>query len=102
MASSKNKNAGLVGPAHSLFMHLWGATVSFCPRGSFLETRLLQKLDFRQTRLQNSKTLRTEVLAVTDYITSARPSSSFCSTGRAQPDISTRPTASRAACGDTP
>jgi len=31
------------------------------------------------------------------YITRARPSSSFCSTGMEQPDISTRPTASMAA-----
>jgi len=37
-----------------------------------------------------------------NYITSARFSSSFCRTGRAQPAISTRLTASLAACGDTP
>ncbi len=36
------------------------------------------------------------------YITSARFSSSCCNTGRAQPAISTRPTASMAACGETP
>ena len=36
------------------------------------------------------------------YITSARFSSSYCSTGRAHPALSTRPAASRAALGETP
>jgi len=37
-----------------------------------------------------------------NYITSARFSNSNCRTGKEHPAISTRPAASRAACGDTP
>jgi len=37
-----------------------------------------------------------------NYITSARFSNSVCRTGKEHPAISTRPAASRAACGDTP
>jgi len=36
------------------------------------------------------------------YMTNARFSSSFCNTGMEQPDISTRPAASTASCGETP
>ena len=33
--AAKNKNAGLVGPAASLSLHLWGADwLRLCPRGS--------------------------------------------------------------------
>jgi len=41
-------------------------------------------------------------LNITAYITNAKFSNSCCNTGSEHPDISTRPTASRAACGDTP
>ena len=83
-ADSKNKNAGLVGPALSLFMHLWGATGYVCsPRGSL-------------------KFLTSPLTIEVPHITSARFSNSFCRTGNAQPAISTRPTASRAASGETP
>ena len=43
-----------------------------------------------------------EYLTRFGYITIARFSSSCCSTGKAQPAISTRPAASRAALGETP
>src|SRR5205085_10372321 len=85
----KNKNAGLVGPVGSLSF-ICGELDWFrhCPRGS-------------------CKTLRftaspKKIPLSSNYITSARFSSSFCRTGRAQPAISTRLTASLAACGDTP
>ena len=82
--ASKNKNAGLVGPAHSLFMHRWGATgLRPCPRR------------FRQI-------LVTAYCVRKPHITRARFSNSFCRTGNAQPAISTRLTASRAASGETP
>jgi hypothetical protein len=41
-------------------------------------------------------------LNITAYITNAKFSNSCCNTGSEHPDISTRPTASRAACGETP
>jgi hypothetical protein len=36
--SPKNKNAGLVCPAQSLFIHLWGATSSAFPADLFNKT----------------------------------------------------------------
>lgn len=70
----KNTKAGLVGPAPL-----------FLPLGSYPGLSLPADA--------SNKTL---------YITNARFSSSFWRTGMEQPDISTLPAASRAACGDTP
>ena len=63
-------------PGSFLVNHLWGAT------GYVLVPADLFEID------------STLDLAVTAYMTSARPSSSFSSTGSAQPAISTRLTAS--------
>src|SRR4029077_11051316 len=73
----EQKNAGLVGPADSCSL----------PCGKRLGSEVPADPLF---------------LSVAAHITNARSSSSLCSTGIEQPDLSTRPTASRAASGDPP
>jgi hypothetical protein len=85
--ASKNKNAGLVGPALSLSFHLWGTTgFVYPPADSFGSLFFVTAIEeFHKP-----------------HITNARFSNSFCKTGSAQPAISTRVIASLAAWGDTP
>jgi len=68
--------------------------------GRFFKTSNLQNFDLKTT-IPNSSGCD-NILSPARHITSARLSSSFCSTGIEQPDISTRPAASMAACGETP
>src|ERR1043166_9673433 len=85
LTSRRNKNAGLVGPANLISCSLRGATW-FWGSPQICSVYLIQDLTRECHR----------------YMTSARFSSSFSKTGKEQPDISTRPTASIAACGETP
>src|SRR5262249_42863135 len=87
--SCKHKKAGLVGPADLIYFSLRGATWFW---GSPQICLVYQKNTVGQCPTTQ------EYL----YITSARFSSSRSRTGSEQPDISTRPTASSAACGETP
>jgi len=99
-AAPKNHKAGLVGPAFA------------CGTGSvnLVWFNLFCSTQFRRPD-QNVKIRKLSPLVPRghrpaprdiSYITNARFSSSYCSTGRAHPAISTRPAASRAALGDTP
>jgi len=86
----KNKNAGLVGQARSL---------SFICGELDWFSRLSPRISKNKPQITafglNSQAERI-------YITSARFSSSCWRIGKAQPAISTRLTASLAACGETP
>ena len=64
--------------------------------------RLIRVHHFAGKRLPSEVSAGPNCLSVTAYMTKARLSSSLCSTGIEQPDISTRLTASRAASGDAP
>ena len=87
-------------PCHSSVGSDW---LRLSPRGSlFLKTRLLfLELDCFKNSTSKLGSAQRLWYRGHRYMTNARFSSSFCSTGNAHPDISTRPTASKAACGES-